>query len=417
MSKIIPAIILSAHTMALGVVRALGMHGVPLVVVHYDSCDIAQRSRYATETLAAPHPQQDEAGFLARILLLAPKWEGAVLMPVSDETLLVTARHKERLSRHFRVACPDYATVCQIIDKRQTYPLAAKAGVKIPATLMPRSLSELQDLCNEDLFPCILKPAHSHLFYSCFGTKLFFVENAEQLFNGYQRASQAGLEVMIQEYIPGDDHEVANYNCYAVAGKVLTEFTANHVRNAPTWFGSPRVVCSRQIDALLEPGRRLMQALNYSGYACTEFKRDRRDGEYKLMEVNGRHNLSTLLSVRCGINFPWLEYLCHANGELPAPRTFSDGIYWIDLSRDIAYSLKLLSEEHYALRDYLRPYLEPHVWAICNWRDPLPFVQRIGHLAGELLALKGAPFKSSDSPEQVALDPLRIHAATNKKAL
>ena len=418
--KIIPAIILSAHTMALGVVRALGMHGVPLVVAHYDSSDIAQRSRYVTQTLAAPHPQQDEAGFITQILQLAQKWEGAVLMPVSDDTLLVTARHKERLSGHFRVACPDYATVCQIIDKRQTYPLAAATGVKTPWTLIPRSLSELQGLCNEDLFPCLLKPAQSHLFHACFGTKMFFVENPAQLLDGYQRATKAGLEVMLQEYIPGDDREVANYNCYAVAGKVLTEFTADHVRNGPTWFGSPRVVCSRRIDALLEPGRQLMQALNYTGYACTEFKRDRRDGEYKLMEVNGRHNLSTLLAVRCGINFPWLEYRHHAYGDLPPAQTFESGVYWIDMIRDIACSLKHHRDEKYALRDYFKPYLEPHVWAICDWHDPLPFLQRIGHLAGGRFWGKvrsSSPASVLTKERMIAYENFRTSITINKEVL
>ncbi len=26
------------------------------------------------------------------------------------------------------------------------------------------------------------------------------------------------------------------------------------------------------------------------------------------MEMNGRHNRSGLLAVKCGINFPWIEY-------------------------------------------------------------------------------------------------------------
>jgi len=137
MSRMIPAIILSAQTQALGVVRALGMHGVPLVVVHYHPCDTAHRSRYATKTLSAPDPQQDEAAFVARVMELASEWKGAVLMPTSDETLLVAARHKEALSQHFLVACPDYAAACMVVNKQQTYKLAIAAGVMAPRTLMP----------------------------------------------------------------------------------------------------------------------------------------------------------------------------------------------------------------------------------------------------------------------------------------
>lgn len=411
-----PVIILSAKTQGLGVVRALGRQGVPLVVVHYDPRDMAHRSRYVTKRLASSDPVQDEAGFVAQILQLAGKWQGAVLMPTSDETLVVAARHKEELSKHFLVACPDYATVCQVIDKQQTSRLAITAGVTAPRTLMPQSLANVRDFCDEVVFPCLLKPAQSHLFFSRFGVKMFVAENSAQLLDNYRCAAAANLKVMIQEYVPGGDGDVANYNCYAVGGNVLTEFTANHIRKSPPWFGSPRVVRSRQIDALPAPGRRLMQTLNYTGYACTEFKRDRRDGQYKLMEINGRHNLSTLLAVRCGINFPLLEYRHHAYGDLPGAQSFQSGVYWIDLSRDIAYSLKLLREEHYTLRKYLRPYLQPHVWAICNWRDPLPFVQRIGHLAGELLHGKVRLSSPSMVLTKEGLIPcMGIHTATNKK--
>ncbi len=41
-----PALVVSGHTMALAVVRALGEAGVPVVVLHYDARDFAQASRY-----------------------------------------------------------------------------------------------------------------------------------------------------------------------------------------------------------------------------------------------------------------------------------------------------------------------------------------------------------------------------------
>lgn len=409
-----PVIILSAKTQGLGVVRALGRQGVPLVVVHYDPRDMAHRSRYVTKRLASSDPVQDEAGFVAQILQLAGKWQGAVLMPTSDETLVVAARHKEELSKHFLVACPDYATVCQVIDKQQTSRLAITAGVTAPRTLMPQSLANVRDFCDEVVFPCLLKPAQSHLFFSRFGVKMFVAENSAQLLDNYRCAAAANLKVMIQEYVPGGDGDVANYNCYAVGGNVLTEFTANHIRKSPPWFGSPRVVRSRQIDALLEPGRRLMQALNYTGYACTEFKLDRRDGQYKLMEINGRHNLSTLLAVRCGINFPWLDYRYQGYGELPSAQAFQNGVYWIELISDIAYSLKHRGEEQYALRDYLRPYLHPHVWAIYNLSDPLPFVLRLDHFVIELFLREKWPSPPPTVLTKGALNALWKNLRGNK---
>ena len=52
------------------------------------------------------------------------------------------------------------------------------------------------------------------------------------------------------------------------------------------------MVLSEHVPEVIEPGRKILQAMGFYGYACTEFKRDPRDGSHKLMEVNGRHNLS-----------------------------------------------------------------------------------------------------------------------------
>jgi len=139
-------------------------------------------------------------------------------------------------------------------------------------------------------------------------------------------------------------------------------------------------VQSLAIPELLETGRRVISALDYTGFACTEFKRDPRNGQFKLMEVNGRHNLSTLLAVGCGINFPWLEYRHLAYDELPAAQDFEAGIYWIDLTRDIAYSLRYLTTERLKLSEYLRPYLDNKIWAILDSGDLQPFIRRMLNL-------------------------------------
>jgi len=63
------------------------------------------------------------------------------------------------------------------------------------------------------------------------------------------------------------------------------------------------VIVSQKIPEIIEPGRKLLAALNYEGFSCVEFKKDQRDQVYKLMEINARPNLSGALAVRAGINF------------------------------------------------------------------------------------------------------------------
>ncbi|MGB5633124.1 MAG: hypothetical protein WBM86_10150 [Waterburya sp.] len=243
-------------------------------------------------------------------------------------------------------------------------------------------MSDVEKYANNIDFPCLVKPSQSHLFYNYFKKKMFPVTDTKELISVYQKAAEAGLEVMLQEIIPGGDANVVNYNAYFWEGKPLVEFTAQHIRNAPPCWGSPRVVLSKKIPEVTAPGRSLLQAMGYEGYACTEFKKDDRDGVYKLMEVNGRHNLSTLLAIRSGINFPWLQYKHLALNVKPSKCDFETGIYWVDIPRDVGYSTKFIKTERYELMQYLKPYLEPHIFAIFDLNDIKPFIKRCAYFVG-----------------------------------
>ena len=428
-----PAVVVSGHTMALVVVRALGKAGVPVVVAHYDERDIAHTSRYAAGELRTPNPEAHEVLFVKALLEAESRLGGSVLIPASDESLVALSRHKQELSRHYTVGCSDWEVTERIIDKAKTYALAEASGVRVPRTIVPASEADLADGAERIGFPLLLKPAKSHLFYTRFKRKMVKVSGLEELREAYRAARQAGLGVMLQEIIPGDDSQVVNYNCYRWGGDGLVEFTARQIRKAPPEFGSPRVVRSEVVSEVIEPGRAILSALEFEGFACVEFKRDARDGGYTLMEVNGRHNLSGQLAVRCGINFPLLHYRHLAEGVAPgagaagpniavggarrrapaasaarreagsvgaAPSStfggapegaaFTPGIYWVDFFRDLGYSLRYLSAEHYSPGRYLTPYVRSHCDAIFDRKDLGPFRARLRYLLKNASRTAGA---------------------------
>jgi len=380
MSKIKPAYILSGHTMALGVVRALGQMGIPVIILHYNKKDMGHFSKYITHNILTPHPEKLEKEFINQLIESAERYGSGVLFPVSDETVVTVAQNRDILDKYFTVACPDWKVAQKFIEKKYTYALADMYGIPAPKTIIPSCLKDVENYIKKVEFPCLVKPSQSHLFYDHFGRKMFPVKNAEEMISVYKQATAANLEVMLQEIITGDDNNVVNYNAYFYDGKPLLEFTAQQIRSAPPWWGSPRVVLSKEIPEVIEPGRKILQAMHFNGYACTEFKKDGRDGVYKLVEVNGRHNLSTLLALRCGINFPYLQYKHMLENEKPSAVNYKKDIYWIDITRDIGYSLMFFRKEGYSLRQYLRPYFKPHVFAIFDIKDFKPFFKRCSFL-------------------------------------
>jgi D-aspartate ligase len=376
-----PAVVLSGHTMALAVVRALGRAGVPVVVLHYDARDMAQASRFVVADVRVPHPLEDEDGFIAALMEQGRRFDGAILIPASDESIVAASRHKALLQERYLVACPEWEVTERFIDKTKTYALARANDVPTPKTVVPLGPEDLADGAAEIGFPLLLKPAEGHLFYAHFKRKMFRVETLAELRRCYLRAHDAGLTVALQEIIPGPDSSVVNYNAYTWAGRALVEFTARQLRKAPPALGSPRIAISERIPEVVEPGRRILAAMGFYGFACTEFKLDARDGTYKLLEVNGRHNLSGLLALRCGIDFPLIQYRHLVEGVTPTPGAFRSGVYWTDAFRDVGYSLAYLRRERFTAPEYLAPYARRHCDAIIDRGDMGPCWARLRYLA------------------------------------
>jgi D-aspartate ligase len=370
-------IVVSGSTHALGVVRGLGRKGVPVVVVSYDNRDIATKSRYVRDVLRAPHPDKDEAGFVEVLLEASRRHPYSLLVPAADSALGPIARSKLILEdAGLIVATMDEEITDVLLNKVKTFALARSAGVPSPATYAPENEDEVRDLCTSLTFPAVLKPALSHLYRQLVGEKWTQVDSPEQAIRAYSVARSLSLEVVLQELIPGDELCGAVYNSYFWNGEPLVEFTSRKLRNSPPDTGSPSVVRSEWIPEVVEYGRRMLRAAKFSGYSCTEFKRDPRDGEYKLMEVNGRHNLSSLLATRCGVNFPWLQYQHLVGGHVPEQGDHQSGIYWVDVTRDVQNVRHYLRRPDYSLADFLEPYRRPHIFAVLDRHDLGPAAVR-----------------------------------------
>jgi len=374
------ALVIYTHIVGLAVIRALGKMGVPVYALNYSENEMGLYSKYVQGKVSVPDPRKNEADFISRLVELSDEFKGSLLIPTDDYTVVVLSKNKELLQSHYVVAVEDWAIVQKLIEKQYTYELAHSWGIPSPLTFTVQSFDELQTFRNQITYPCLIKPCEGHTFYDHFKVKMFRIENEGDLIARYGQIEPLGFKVMIQELIPGDDAQGVNYNSYFVNGVPIAEFTAQKVRLEPPFLGSPRVLFSKLIPEILENGRLLLQKMKYSGFSCMEFKKDQRDGVYKLMEVNCRNNLSGLLAFTCGINFPWLQYRHLMYGEVNRAASFKENVYWIDLDKDLLRFFISRKEEGYSLKEYLLPYCKENVFAISSFNDPLPYVMRVTYL-------------------------------------
>jgi len=381
-----PALVLSAHTMGLGVIRALGAKGVPVISLTYDPGDFGQKSKYVNETVPMPHPTREPRAFEQCLLGVCSVYRGAVLIPASDAALTAVSQLKPDLSKYVKVACPDLRMVDLVIQKDRTVELAESCGVLCPLTKRPDTLDEALQAARSIGYPCLVKPVQSHLFVQALGTKMFSVANEKELRVAWEKVERHRLAVTIQEFISGPPTNGANYIAFFVEGRPIAEFTVQKLGDSPPNYGSPCALRSAEMPEVELLGRKLLKGAAFEGFACVEFKKGP-DGAYRLMEINARHNLSTALAVKCGLSFPWMDYTFRTTGVPEGAGPWRKGVYWVDILRDARHHWASLGSGRAEL---LASYFRDGVFAVYDRTDPEPFRTRLKSIAGMLPGRKGS---------------------------
>ncbi len=331
----VPVIVISSHLMGYSVIRSLGVHNIPIDVLYYNNKDFGYISKYVTHVKKTVFPESDEEQFMHDLIALAANHKKCLIIPADDDSTHVLSKHLDKLPEHAIPACQNSETTSLFIEKSKTYHLAARLNIPHPQTRFI-CRNENIGLGNHEIHcPCLLKPDESHLFFEHYKKKMAFAYSAEEANVLLKKFTDAGFSMLIQEYIPGPQTSGVNHNIYASEGEILVDFTAEKVRTAPTEFSIPRVVVSKNIPEIKSYTQKMIRHIKFTGYACIEYKKDERDNQYKFMEINGRFNRSSLLSVKCGINFPLIMYEHMMYQIQPAKQNFKENVYWVDLTQDV----------------------------------------------------------------------------------
>ena len=114
-----------------------------------------------------------------------------------------------------------------------------------------------------------------------------------------------------------------------------------------------------------------MKSINYTGVVEVEFKHDKRDGHYKLLDVNGRFWTWNGLGALAGVDFPYLAWR-QALGETVSPGRARPGVAWMHTSHDVIAAFEEISNGTLSLRDYLANFRKPLAFASFASDDPVP---------------------------------------------
>jgi len=279
------------HHGCVGAVRSLGRLGVPVYAVTEDRLTPTARSRHLRRGFVWPTSGAEGERALVEGMLALGRRIGtrSVVLTTDDESALLVAEHAEELAEWFLVPAVEPTLPRRLASKGTLAELCAQHGVPAPASGRPGSRSELLELAARIGYPVVLKndAAFERLERpAVHGTTVAPDASAlERLAAGWD----AMPGVVVQEFLPSDRAEDWIVHVYRGGEpERRLAFTGVKLRSLPPHAGVTAVACSIPNDELRELAIGFCDAIGFRGIADMDWRRDLRDGRYKLLDFNPR---------------------------------------------------------------------------------------------------------------------------------
>lgn len=357
-------------------VRSLGRRGVPVYATGTNGSFVS----YSRWHRAVPSEwgEPPSPATLCDYLIRLPH-EGMVLIPTTDDWALAVARLPAPLAARFPASLPSPGSLEVLIDKGRFAAVLERLGVPHPRTVCVDPEDDWAGLPADAFTDAFLKPRDSQVFRSRFGVKALHFQTPHEAVTLAREARKAGLEVMLQEYVPGPpSHHYMVEGFVDRTGRVCARFVRQRLRMFPPDFGDSTYMVSVSIDCVrgaVESLERLLAHLFYRGVFEAEFKYDQRDGQFKLLEVNARPWYFIGFAADCGVDFCAMAYRDALGLAVEPVHTYEPGRHCI-VGSDRFACWALFRQGQLSVWAWLRSWIGASQMLFA-WDDPIPGFARI----------------------------------------
>jgi D-aspartate ligase len=333
----LPAAVVDAGWVnGLAAIRSLGRAGVRTLAVDHRRSALGFRSRYAEPFLSADAHASPQR-FIASLRALGE----LVVFPTHDQPLNLISQHLGDIQ--VLAPFPEWELLERVQSKRAQLEEAERADVDAPKL-------------DPGTFPVVVKPERSVEFKRLYRRQAFRCDTQAELDEALAKTEEFGP--IVQELVPGGDDTLYTVGSYISRdGTPLGVFSGRKLQQTPPGIGTCRVGEAVWVQEAVDAALRLLQSFGYYGLSQVEFKRDPRDGRFKLMEINPRLWQWHGLAAACGVDLTRIAYADLTGDRVEPVRMNGDGKRW---------AITLLPGERPA------PQRPPYVDAVFAFDDPKP---------------------------------------------
>lgn len=354
------------------ILRALKEKGLKVGILFNNAYSLSFYSKlvdkkFRVKTRLRKNPNEDKFNdFKEEVVTILKNNQISVLMPVGNISYKFASFYKYELQKYCNLALVDEDIMAIAQDKRKTFEFAQKLNIPIPTTFKLNTLDEINDLAKNISYPCVIKKTN----YNESG--VIYCNNKDELIKNYSLLCRKRKEEMslpiVQEYIVGPG--TGYYGLYD-NGKCVGYFMHQRIHEFPITGGASTLAKSVFDPELKILGDKLLRNMNWHGVAMVEFKKDLKDGKFKLMEINPKFWGSFELSHKSGINFAYLNYLVAMQQQVPESKYENNVYFRWTLPDDLLWYRFVSKKQRKNFRD-LKTKVKIH--NDIHWDDPLTII-------------------------------------------
>lgn len=246
--------------------------------------------------------------------LAASTGKMVLALGVGDGYVRLLSACKDRAPQNVVIPYLDNDELDRYIVKERFYELCDEHGIAHPKTFVYR-LGRDTPGDVPIAYPLVVKPSDSADYFAHpfpGQRKVYFFDGPHQFAATVEaiRASGYGGNLVVQEYIRGDDDCMYNLTCYSDASGKVRAACLGHVlleEHTPLGIGNPALIVTGENDRLVRTATDLLESVGFRGFANFDIRRNRETGDYCFLELNARQGRSNYFAVVGGV--PLVKHL------------------------------------------------------------------------------------------------------------
>jgi predicted ATP-grasp superfamily ATP-dependent carboligase len=269
-----------------------------------------------------------DSSFADCLIEIIKKRKIDIIIPIGSSIVYIS-KIKNYLERFSKVLVEDYDKLILFHDKSKTIHMAKELNIPHPFTLFPNCLIDIKSFAFKIKYPVVLKARKG-----MGADGVWYARTASELIDMYTRVTRRekagdGLvrdcsQPIVQEYIPGELHDVA---AFCVNGEMKLGLTQQRLVTKPLSGGAGIVNVTTKNEQLLQHARKIIDKIKWDGVMLIDFKIDSRDGKPKLLEINPRFWGTTWLTIQAGFNYPYYLVLQKLGRSMVLPKNYRVDLY------------------------------------------------------------------------------------------